>query len=249
MGATILIYGGSKVGKTLDVCHTLRKSVVLLAEPDGLASVTMHLGFTPPHIELTNLNEPEVELFNAINVLKPKMLSGDCSSVILDTGTELANRMLASYRKRWPKNGFGAFGFVQDVLQGAIRELQTTPAAFIMLCHEKEPIMKDGIFYKGGPLMPTSALTKTIPSMFSLIMHARIDKRWGRVYDCNKGETNWQVGDRYGATANLQPLDLRPIMWRIVRPGEPMPDFPEKPIRVVEEPFALDEEEKEGGSL
>ena len=250
MGATILIYGNTKVGKTLDACHTFKKGIVLLAEPDGLASVVSNLGYEPKHIPLTNLDEPEVELVQAVETVRPMMMDGRCSCVILDTGTELGNRLLSSFRRRFPKNGFGAFGFVQDTIQDLIRRLQTTPAAFVMLCHESSPTIKDGIKYLGGPLLPSKPLTQTVPTMFSVLLRARIHDRFGRVYECTKDPCDWQMGDRYGATANLQPLDLRPIMFRIMFPGQDVPEFPPKNIRIVPEPFAdlMAEEELEKGT-
>lgn len=253
MGITILIYGDTKVGKTLDSANALRKGIFLLSEPDGLASAKAHLGFVPDNIELTNLDAPEVELQKSLNHLEPLIKAGKYSSIILDTGSELADRLLASYRQRFPKNGYKAFGFVQDQIKYTIRRIQTMGANFVMLCHESPPMLKDGIFCRGGPLMPSKQLVQSIPPMFSIIMHAYIHPKFGRVYDCNRRETQWQLGDRYGATADLQPLDLRPIVFRAMFPGKEVPDFPTKTIREVACPFGnleeLEKEEKKNETL
>jgi hypothetical protein len=237
------------MGKTLTACHAMKKAVVVLAEPDGLSTVSTHLGYEPAHIELLNIDSPEEELKQVTKVLKPKLMSKEFTGVILDTGSELSSRLADSYADRWPTNKFGKFDFAMREIKRFVRNMQVTPAVFVMLCHEKKPSMADQIFYKGGPVFSTNNMAQAMCGMFSLVLRATYIQGKGRVFQCMKNTTQWFMGDRYGATADEQPLDLRPILWRIMKGDAPMPELPPLQLKTVELPPMTVGEEVTGEAL
>lgn len=235
-GPSILIYGDTKMGKTLSACHAMKKALVVLSEPDGLSTIATHLGYMPNNIELLNIDTPEVELAQVTQYIKPKLMNKEYSGVILDTGSELSSRLADSFADRWPKNKFGKFDFATREIKRFIRNIQVTPAVLVMLCHEKKPSVNDQIFYKGGPVFATNNMAQAMCGMFSIVMRACYVQGKGRVFQCLRNTTQWYMGDRYGATADEQPLDLRPILWRILKGDKPQPDWPKLQLKTVELP-------------
>jgi len=233
---TILIYGKTKVGKTLDAAYTFGKNgYFILSEPDGLASVEANLGFMPDHYELVNTTNPYSEITQHLQkVLLPLIKKGQIKCVIFDTGSEFADRLLSVELDNVGSDARRAYPQVYRKFTSVIRTILLSGAWVVMLCHQK--IADPENDRMGGPLLP-GRLVESIPSQFSLILRAAIkDTPTGRerMYFCDPKDPDWLMGDRYGAAYEEQPMELRAIMWRVAHPGEDTP--PEtlagKPIRL-----------------
>lgn len=256
---SVLIYGPTKIGKTLDICNAFKTKTklpfVLLAEPDGLASVESNLGWVPPHHELTNLNDPFSEAIQAIDQkVSPMAKRGLCSAVIIDTGSELASRLLDAHAQYKTDNPLKLYPVIGRQFRILIRKILTMGVWCGMTCHESEPRDNElSGFRRGGPRLPGS-LVEEIPSQFSLILRAgveldtsgtqevsleegdeiglgAVEVKYRRVYRCEQLHPRWIMGDRYSVAQPIQEMDLRPLLFRILNQGQPVPQFPPKQIR------------------
>lgn len=233
---TILIYGKTKVGKTVDVGYTFGENgYFLLYEPDGLASVESNLGFMPPFHELVSITNPYGETLEHLNkVVIPQVRLGKIKAVIMDTGSEFADRLLSVELGAVGQDARRAYPMVYQKFTTIMRMVLQSGAWFIMLCHQK--ISDPDNDRMGGPLLP-GRLVESVPSQFSLILRAAVKDRPGgreRVYFCDPLDPDFLMGDRYGAAFTEQPMELKAIMWRIAHPDETTPDelLKGKPIRL-----------------
>jgi len=239
---TILIYGKTKSGKTLDVGHCFGKNAFfVLSEPDGLASIEASLGFVPDHFELTNIANPYAEVMQLLNrTVLPRIKKGDIKAVVFDTGSEFADRLLSVELANVGQDARRAYPKVYQQFTTVMRTILLSGAWFVMICHQK--IADPDSDRMGGPLLP-GRLVESIPSQFSLILRAVIENR-ERMYHCDPLDGEWIMGDRYGAAFEKQPMELKAIMWRIANPGKETPEelLKGKPIRyggVIYEPGKL----------
>lgn len=238
---SVLIYGPTKIGKTLDACHAFRtkskRPFVLLAEPDGLASVESNLGWMPDHYELKDLQNPFVEAMKAIDTrVVPAIKSKRYSCVVIDTGSEMASRFLDAHAEYKTDNPLKLYPIVTRQFRLIVRKVLTAGLWCCMICHEQEPRDNElSGFRRGGPALPGN-LVEGVPSMFSLILRAGLEvssdgESFDRVYRCNPLSPRWVMGDRYSVAKGEQPMDLRPLIFRMLNPGLQVPAFPPKPIR------------------
>lgn len=240
---SILIYGEAKVGKTLDACFAFQNSLVLLAEPGGLNSVYVQFkcaGIPLPNtkesgltaVTLKNLVNPMQEIIEILN--NPGFMNGK-RAVIIDTGTELADRIVAAVAASNPSNKFAPYQQVYSQISTLVRVLLVREIWLVMLCHEKPTFYDDsGKKQKGCALFPGSALPAKMPGMFSTIIRATMKEDGSRVYQCDPKDSDWKTGDRFHACLPEQDLDLRPILWRMIHPDRPVPTMKPKPIKAIE---------------
>jgi hypothetical protein len=226
---SILLYGESGIGKTTDVGYVFRKAVWLQTEPGGLHPVLRSVGYTPDRIvEIFDIERPDKELEEgiayALALKKEKLVT----SVVLDTGSEIADRMLVMYLKKFrdPRQAYTA---IQHDFTTSIRRLVGAGLWFIMICHEIAPEVdtKTGAKLRGGPMLPGRRLPRALPPKFDIVLRADIDDSGldgsTRVYRCNPLDANWIMKDRLAVTEDVQPMELAPLVYRIKYPGKPVP--------------------------
>jgi hypothetical protein len=233
---TVLIYGKTKCGKTLDVAWTFGENGYWLNyEPDGLASVESNLGFVPPYHELVSLTNPYGEtLEHLTKVVLPQVKQGKIKCVIMDTGSEFADRLLSVELGVVGQDARRTYPLVYQKFATIMRTALQSGAWFVMICHQKLADQENDRM--GGPLLP-GRLVESVPSQFSLILRAAIKdtpKGRERVYFCDPEDPYFLMGDRYGAAYIEQPMELKPIMWRVANPDGITPDelLKGKPIRL-----------------
>ena len=231
---SLLVYGKTKIGKTLDVCYTFSKAFVLLSEPGGLDSVETHLGFIPKHHLLVDLDDPFGEAKRVFTqTVLPGVVKKEISSIFIDTGTELSDRMASAAQKSVGQDPRKWSPLVQRQMKELLRMALVSNAWFVMSAHERPPSAEDHVV--GGPAL-TGALANTVPAMFSLILHAVVKpsmKGYARYYECDSLDPLWITGDRWGACENSQPMELSVIMWKALHPDQEVPEklLKGKPIR------------------
>jgi len=240
---SVLVYGPTKIGKTLDSCHAFKtkskQPFVLLSEPDGLSSITSNLGWEPDHHELKDLRNPFIEANKVLDSrVIPAIKAKRYSAVIIDTGSELASRFLDAHAEYKTDNPLKLYPIVARQFRMIVRKVLTGGLWCCMICHEQEPRDNElSGFRRGGPKLPGS-LVEDVPSMFSLILRAGIQvsdagETFDRVYRCDPLSPRWVMGDRYSVATEEQPMDLRPLIFKILNPRAPVPKFPPKPIRTA----------------
>ena len=231
-GHSILVYGASGIGKSTDVLYTFRKAAWLLTEPGGLIPAAECIGFDPhPVYELFDVDNPERELVDVINKdIIPMAQQGQISSVVLDTGSEWADRMMTKLMSsvRDPRQAYG--GIVGSVLTPLRRliNLKQYGVWVICICHETGPALDSDtkMRLRGGPLLPGKNLPRSFPPKFDLALRATVDQGLGeatRIYQCDPLDPDYITKQRGNAAPKKGPMELGPIVWRISRPGQPVP--------------------------
>lgn len=238
MTRSIAIYGESGVGKTLTVCATFKKAFVLLTDPGGLNSVEANLGFTPAHVELVNLDKPFEEAKSFIQTKLPDIIKkGGYSAVVLDTGTELAMRVLDAKFATLGEDGRRVYPSAGREVVRILRMLLTLPVWTIVIFQEQGPEMKERGFQIGGPRLPGTMAKDIIPLFCEMYRIAIEDDPTTmtarRVLKCDQLDKSWKMKSRHGAASEVQDLDLRPIVHRIMQPGATVPALPPINIRKV----------------
>lgn len=231
--SSIAIYGPPKIGKTLDVISAFNKAFVCLADPGGLVTVQSHLGFLPAHAELTNLTDPYGEIMRVIDQqFIPGLQQKKYSAIVIDTVTELADRILMAedvFTKNDPRRSYPR---TAGKIKAIMRKCMMLNTWFVGIFHEIEPTIEETRVIKGSLALPGGKLQVAVAGMFNSVLRAVYQSE--RMYICNPADHSYITGDRTGACKSRQEMDLRPILWRMVRPGETEPEFPPK-VETTEE--------------
>jgi hypothetical protein len=223
-GNSILIYGRSKLGKTVDTAYAFQRAFWILTEPGALVSVPACLGYMPKHkIEILDISSPYMEAKGAIEKhVLPGIKSGAISSVVIDTASELTDRMLGAELER-VKDPRQAYQSVTNNFKRLIRMILKEKAWVIAICHESAPSTDDsGAFHPGGPLFPGKGLIQSVPSLFDTILRADVEMG-RRVYRCDPLSPLWRMGDRSNVTTSVQPMELAVLVFKMLHPGQVPP--------------------------
>lgn len=258
---SLLIYGESGTGKTLDAAHAFRQSAYILTEPGGLTSVESCLGpeFLPKHVlEVFDLAKPVVEfdrqVKRALELFRQGQL-GPIPAVVLDTASELSVKIIAAAGVKEYKT---AYSVVEQTIMHAIRQflaLGREGLWFVCLCHEDPPGVDEQTRrpYRGRPLFAGRKFPPRVPPLFDVILRAQLDPAHAnslgdltppgatpaspppnpRVYYCDSTNGDWVTKDRMGLMPEpFQPMELLPLILRYLYPGREIPEeFKRKPIR------------------
>lgn len=238
VNGTICVYGRTKVGKTSDVLNLFRDAFVIVTERGALAPVTHQFGFTPTHVEMLAPSDPYLEMVQIIEQsVVPALVSGKHSAVFLDSGTALSAMIFKHLDRKLKSDGRKVYPTHDQQLKDILLRLLALPVWIIVSFHEAEPSATDTAFVRGGPkTFGSKRLVEDIGGMFRLVLRGVVENGQ-RAYHCDSLSPQWVQGDAYGVTAKRQPLDLRPLVWRLLRPGEAVPAhlLAAKTFRVVEE--------------
>lgn len=229
---TIAIYGRTKIGKTVDANRCFQKALVVETERGATNSVRAFLRRDVLRVKAFSIDEPEEEINRVITSVLPEAIAKHgVTAVILDTGSELADRIFVVEAKRCGNNGMVLYPRVGSVFKTILRKILALDVWVVAIFHEREPGSIQGRFSRGGPKLP-GRLVEDAPGLFDMILHAtltsgavsdNLDGATGRrrVYRCDPLDAEWVSGDRYNAALDEQPMDLRPIMFRAIRGTEP----------------------------
>jgi len=232
-GGTILIYGRTGIGKTLDAFHCFERAWGIVTERGALDSVSANLGREPKHFELIAPDDPYRAMLDTINKqITPRVQTGEITSLILDSGTAWAEGLLMTAVSKAGDSRQGYTKFATQ-LRRTMDKLLALPIWIVTLWHEEESESTSDGFFRGGPACGWRKLRQPIAGKFSAVYRAAV-VNGKRVYQCDGTDAMWIQKCRYGAAAKEQPLDLRPILWRIMAGDKPMPEFAPKPIRMAE---------------
>lgn len=230
---TVLLYGDPKVGKTTTAFATFSNSVCLAYDFDGMSAVEANLGYLPPYVEPSNLKFPFQETLELIDKAIAPAVAQGASAVVIDTLTDMCNRFLHAASIRFA-NPMQRYPVVYDEVQHVIRSIENLGVSVIALAHKQYPKPDRNPPLMGGPKLE-GALAYTVPSMFSVIAMADIERASKRrVLRCDPYDPLFLMGDRYGCLAKVQDLDLRPAFYRVFAPGQEVPAFEPISIRRVE---------------
>lgn len=215
-----------------DVGYTFRKAAWLQTEPGGLIPVVRCVGYTPQIVHTLFDSDDPVGEFKAVidSVIIPGAANGTIKTVVLDTGSELAHRIETALHRK-TKDGREVYQRVQSVFIESIDLLIKLGIWFVCICHEIGPEVdpSTGNRLRGGPLLPGKKLPRRLPPKFDLVLRADVEHGLTpgsseRVYRCDPLDSDYIMKDRFGVTLPVQPMELAPIVFRILNPGVEPPE-------------------------
>lgn len=234
--ASILVYGRTKIGKTTDVCYAVRNldPYVIVTEPGALDPVEANFGFRPAGVELIAPAQPQIEFLRVLMNEARKAVASGARALVWDSMTAFSVRLFSAMMAQH-RDGRRVYGLMRPAVADLVTSYLSIPAlVHVAIAHEEPPHETEWGMTRGGPKLEDRRLTEAIPGLFRLVLRATSDGR-ERYYDCNGLDGAWVMGDGYGAAALRQPMDLRPILWRVVNGDRPMPESvtAPKPYRTV----------------
>jgi len=218
---------------TTDVAWTFRKAAWLQTEPGGLIPVARAIGYTPPLvITLFDDVNPRAELMRARDQAVELVKEKKVTSIVLDTGSEIADRMVQAASKRYT-NKMQVYGEIyvefNDIIRTFVALTETYGLWFICICHDIGPVVdeKTRQRLRGGPLLPGTKLPRAIPPKFDMVLRAAVhddltERR--RVYLCDPMDPDYIMKDRFGVAGDIQPMELKPLIFKILHPNDPVPE-------------------------
>lgn len=190
-GLKLLVYGAAGAGKTTLATTTgePEKTLVISAER-GLLSIA--------HMEIP---VAEVESFADLQDVYAYLRKGDHGFewIILDSISEIAEKVLAYEKKRNPRNKLGAYGEMSEKLTAMLKAFRDLPLHCVMLCALNRTSSESGETY--GPLLPGKELKQNIPYWFDgvypLIPYKGPDGLVDRRF-MTQPDGTWEAKDRGG---------------------------------------------------
>ena len=220
---SILVYGPTKAGKTTLAKTTgaLDKTVILGAEP-GLLPLR--------NVDITYYEIDSIEtLEGAFAWLEGLGRRGQLAGrwVILDSISDIAERLLRELKQRPKSDPRQAYGEVQDVCLNIMKRARQLPCNTVFIA--KQERIEDGegrLVY--GPSYPGKALATKSGYEFELVLAYRLRKsgetveRWLQT----EADGKYEAGDRSGVLLPAEPPDLGAIASKILASAKPAPPPP-----------------------
>ncbi len=195
--------------------------------------MTRAIGYTPPLvITLFDDVNPRAELMKARDQAVELVKKKEVSTIVLDTGSEIADRMVHAASKRYA-NKMQVYGEVYveftDVIRTFVALTETYGLWFVCICHDIGPVVDDKtrLRLRGGPLLPGTKLPRAIPPKFDLVLRADVEDdltERKRVYRCDPMDRDYIMKDRFGVTQDVQPMELKPLIFKIMYPDLEVPE-------------------------
>lgn len=202
----MVIYGVPGVGKT-PLGATAPKPIIIDAE-----SGTLYLSDQDiPTIEIEDFDGLE----EAYEWLDDKKNRKPFETVVIDSGTEVAEFVLADLKKE-AKDNRQAYMALGDRAMEVFRLFKDLPMHVVMICHAKV-VESDGVeIHRAG--MPGKALVEKIPYLVDEYLALRVsDDEGGFKYLQTRPTFDWDAKDRSGTLDPMEEPDLTKIFRKILK--------------------------------
>lgn len=246
-GLKLLIYGAAGAGKTTLATTTgVPDRTLIISAEKGLLSIS-HMDI--PVAEVADYNDLK-QAYAYLN--KNKDLY---DWVILDSISEIAEKVLAAEKKAQPRNKLGAYGEMSEKLTLMFKGFRDLPFHVVMLCALNRSEGESGTFY--GPLLPGKELKSNVPYWFDgvypIIPFKDANGEVQRKF-LTQPDGFWEAKDRGGLElwedANLEAVRdkiyaLKGAELAFTPDPEPLPvEVKEKPVEAPERSAEAPKEEK-----
>jgi hypothetical protein len=206
-----VIYGPSGIGKTYSI-PTAPKPLILSTE-EGLLSIR------DADVDVIEINS-FADMIEAYKWLVEKCKDSKCEyeTIVLDSISELAQKMLAEYKKdeRDPRR---AYMTLAEEIVSMIRRFRSLPAHIIFMA--KQAMIMDEYtgktFY--GPLLPGRVLPIEVPYQFDLVLALRFIKHEGKEYRVLQTQPDIQYSckDRSGKLSQYEKPNLSALFHKVIQ--------------------------------
>lgn len=209
---SMLVYGPAGSGKTslAKTTGALDKTLILAAEP-GL------LPLRGVAVKWTEIKSRD-DLFGAIDWLERAGKAGKLAGrwIILDSVSEIAERLLVEFKRRPKIDPRQAYGMVQDDMIDAMKRCRDLPCNTVFVAkQERYEDAEQRIVY--GPSLPGKKLAGASVYEFDLVLAMRVERgpsgvrRWLQT----EADGRFEAKDRSGSLAPQEDPDLGAIAAKI----------------------------------
>jgi hypothetical protein len=214
-GVKVLVYGRPGFGKTRLIGTTPRPFI--FSTEGGLLSLRQNFSHIPC-FEIHNVAELEQAHAWTFNSSEAKSFDTIC----LDSISEIAEVCLISEKKANVKNGFAAYGNLNDRIMQIFRDFRDHAHKHVYFVAKEEYDKDQDGTMKYQPSMPGKTLSIQVPYMFDEIFRCEQyrDTVSGQVIDylrC-KADNNTIAKDRSGRLDWAEQMDLGMVFNKILAP-------------------------------
>ena len=217
----VSIYGLAKKGKT---------AMALRCMPEAAGITAARLSLAPLR-GLTGLDAEETVVGHLLDAVKASSSIAKGRPRVFDDVGVMAERSLRSYEKRGV-TGWKLWGAIHRDLYGLRAACMDADASAIWTFHEVPPHTDDsGIFYPGGPKLPSKNLTPVVPAISALVARAVVGggglpPLWRGGLECDPMGL-YYGGDRFAILPKKGPQAIREWAVAAATLGHPV----EVPLR------------------
>lgn len=164
-GTKILIYGGSKVGKTsaLAKLHEDKPGdLLILSTEKGLMSLQ---DYEIPYIDISSMKDFE----EAYTYVTTDPVGKQFGRIALDSITDIAEVCLSAEKKK-SSDGRQSYGNLAEIMGDFIRKFRDLPGRDIFFIAQMEKVQDESGKLLYGPAMPGKTLTQQLPYWFDIIL-------------------------------------------------------------------------------
>ena len=199
--AFVLVYGLSGDGKTTDAVASFPNALHIAARNALLPAYSLW-GYRPDTIECKTIDDATAALNRATQ-------SGKYDAVHVDDFSHLAENTYAECDRKY--KGYKVFGALRDKTLAFRAAARHATFHVVLNCWLNPPRSKDGIFYRGGPML-SGKLPEQLPAMCDLVLRCdhepmHMPGTWSGVYRCEHSP-RFVMKDRFNVCYNLSPIPM-----------------------------------------
>lgn len=222
---TILIWGGSGIGKTSAVLTALGARCAWLTAERGALSPASHL--LGPAIVKKIVAEEILAVDDPVSIccqklygsIFPLVEKGQIDAIAIDTLSTLADRQLSwIYRTRHDADKYAkGYRLLLDQVGYMINLCLTRNVSVLALAHEGEPQTIEGKYRPRGPRLP-GKLIEWCPAQFDVVLRMAVEPGQNgpkRVFRRNELDRTMLTKDRFNVTVDGEEVNLSALLGRI----------------------------------
>jgi len=215
------IFGKPKKKKTSDALAAF-PTALFIGVPSAITLVAQNeLGFTPAVFP-----QPPTTLDAVVELLQHLDQQGAAAqygAVVCDDLSHVCKRSMLEWETNAPRGRSGKPDrfYAYQMLNKRLLELSSIGrhlgCHLVTIFHERAPSNNDGVFFPGGPDVPSRKQVETLPSWCDINLRAVIDPEYPDpwfpgAYYCDPADPEWVTGDRTGVCKGRTPGNLREIL-------------------------------------
>lgn len=213
----MILYGRLKKGKTTRVMRDFCRSAVVGVRANIEAVARNSCGYTPRCIIDNVGNFDQLEGFLDWMVQGRNPLGVD--SIYVDDFSLLASASMQLWDAQAPmgkrgKDDFYKYARLDGALDRISHRLRYMGIHGVLSCHAQEPTSKDGIFFIGGPEVPSRKQVDSVPAWADTVTRMEADPEsndpwWPVSFITDPLDPQWIGGDRFNVLRTKGPANFR----------------------------------------
>lgn len=203
-----ICYGPSGAGKTTDLLYSFPRAL-FIAAPGALKPAWNVVGHVPANVYVETIDE-------ATLLIEQHGQSGQFDSIVVDDFSLMAEKTFNILEATAGKDAFSKWNIFKSKLIHFRDTARLARMHIMVSMHEAPPKTKDGITYRGGPLVPGAKNVDALPNLFDIVVRTGSDSTrvgWTGVYRCGgPRDLTYVTKDRHGTTPDPAPMNMGEIL-------------------------------------